>query len=103
MSDDLTPRPRLLPWANDYNKPCYLVTGSRPGYVSRLADRVEAAQLDMADGLLEHAEDLVDDEKTTPDQLRFLVARMGEALTDVCRIAVSRGERIPGPPEDDDN
>ncbi|WP_416971558.1 hypothetical protein [Streptomyces sp. 4F14] len=86
---------RLLPWTNDLNHPCYLVTSPRGGYVSRLADRIEAAQLGMADDLLEHAKDLLDGEKVTEDQLRFLIARMGESMTDLRRIAVSRGERIP--------
>ncbi|MEX3100425.1 hypothetical protein DF268_26790 [Streptomyces sp. V2] len=86
---------RLLPWANDLNQPCYLMTTAEGGYVSRLADRVEAAQLGMAGDLLEHAKDLLDDRKVTEDQLRFLIARMSESMTDLCRIAVSRGERIP--------
>ncbi|KND38366.1 cysteine peptidase family C39 domain-containing protein [Streptomyces acidiscabies] len=86
---------RLLPWANDLNQPCYLMTTSEGGYVSRLADRVEAAQLGMAGDLLEHAKDLLGDQKVTEDQLRFLIARMRESMTDLRRIAESRGERIP--------
>ncbi|MBC9726738.1 hypothetical protein [Streptomyces sp. TRM68367] len=81
---------RLLPWTGEGRKPCYLVTDGT-GYLARLADIVEAVQLDMADELLGHADDLLADRRATPDQLRFLLARMSEALTDVRRIAVSRG------------
>ncbi|TXS40513.1 hypothetical protein EAO75_36780 [Streptomyces sp. uw30] len=34
------------------------------------------------------------DRRPTPAQLRFLLARMGEALSDVCRVAESRGGRL---------
>ncbi|MDW4906941.1 hypothetical protein RB628_16710 [Streptomyces sp. ADMS] len=83
---------RLLPWVTPEGKPAYLFTDGT-GYVSRLADTMEAVQLDMAGDLLDHAADLLDDHRTTPDQLRFVLARMSEALTDVRRIAVSRGAR----------
>jgi hypothetical protein len=49
---------RLLPWAGEAGKPCYLVTDGT-GRLSRLADTVEAVQLDMADELLGHADDLL--------------------------------------------
>jgi hypothetical protein len=81
---------RLLPWAGEEGKPSFLVTDGK-GYVSRLADTVEATQLDMAGDLLDHAADLLADRRATPDQLRYVLARMSEALTDVRRIAVSRG------------
>ncbi|MFM9696819.1 hypothetical protein [Streptomyces europaeiscabiei] len=84
---------RLLPWASPEGRPAYLISDGT-GRVSRLADTVEAVQLDMADDLLEHAADLLTDPRATPDQLRFLLARMSEALTDVRRIAVSRGARL---------
>lgn len=83
---------RLLPWATPEGKPAYLISDGT-GRISRLADTIEAVQLDMADDLLDHAADLLDDHRTTPDQLRFLLARMSEALNDVRRIAVSRGAR----------
>ncbi|MGC9536080.1 hypothetical protein [Streptomyces sp. UG1] len=83
---------RLLPWTGAEGKPCYVV-GDGAGTVSRLADTVESVQLDMADGLLDHAADMLADRRATPAQLRFLLARMSEALTDVRRIAESRGAR----------
>ncbi|WP_328881500.1 hypothetical protein [Streptomyces sp. NBC_00299] len=85
---------RLLPWTGEGGKPCYLDTGGT-GPVSRVADAVESVQLGMAGELLEHVADMLDDRRVTPAQLRFLLARMSEALTDVRRIAESRGARVP--------
>lgn len=93
-------RPRLLPWTGGGGKPCYLVTDGT-GHLSRVADTVEAVQLGMAGDLLDHAADLLADPRATPDQLRFLLARMREALTDVHRIAESRGARLPAPADED--
>ncbi|MDX2879929.1 hypothetical protein [Streptomyces ipomoeae] len=87
---------RLLPWAGSEGKRCYLVTDG-VGYVSRVADNVERVQLGMAGDLLGHAADMLADRRATPAQLRFLLARMHEALTDVHRIAESRGARLPTP------
>ncbi len=55
--------------------------------------RPASVQLDMADDLLDHAADMLADHRATSAQLRFLLARMAEALTDVHRIAESRGAR----------
>ncbi|WP_432135219.1 MULTISPECIES: hypothetical protein [unclassified Streptomyces] len=86
---------RLLPWAGQDGKPCYVV-GDGTGYVSRLADTLEVTQLAMAGDLLGHAADLLADRRATPAQLRYVLARMHEALTDVHRIARSRGARLSG-------
>ncbi|NJP99024.1 hypothetical protein [Streptomyces zingiberis] len=86
---------RLLPWTNE-GRPCYLLGGSdggSDGYVSRMADEVERVQLGMAGDLLGHAEDLLGDRRATAPQLRYLAARLTEALRDVHRIAESRGAR----------
>lgn len=91
---------RLLPWTGEGGKPCYLDTGGT-GPVSRAADAVESVQLAMAGELLDHADDMLADRRATPAQLRFLLARMSEALTDVRRIAESRGARVPVPAWDD--
>ncbi|MFC9670203.1 hypothetical protein [Streptomyces sp. NPDC056949] len=96
-------RPRLLPWSNLDGKPCYLVSdGSGESHLSRAADNVESVQLDMAEELLAHAAYLLGegDRSTTADQLRFLAARLVEALHDVHRIARSRGDRLSGPDDD---
>ncbi|MEU9350264.1 hypothetical protein AB0D65_04420 [Streptomyces griseoloalbus] len=89
----LTPA-RLLPWAGPEGKPCYLLTDGG-GRLSRAADIAEGVQLDMAADLLAHLADMLhDDEHVSAVQLRYLLARLGEALTDVCRIAESRGARL---------
>ncbi|MGX5182740.1 hypothetical protein ACWKT5_07915 [Streptomyces avermitilis] len=104
MTGDRTETVRLLPWSGPEGKPCYVV-GDGTGYVSRMADSVESVQLGMAAQILDHAADMLADHKATAAQLRFLAARMAEALRDVRRIAESRGARLPGPagdgPEDD--
>ncbi|MFJ9676721.1 hypothetical protein ACIRP2_01490 [Streptomyces sp. NPDC101194] len=73
--------------------PCYVV-GDGAGHVSRVADNVESVQLGMAAELLDHVDDMFDDSEVTSVQLRYVVARMAEALRDVCRIAESRGLRL---------
>ncbi|MFC9531348.1 hypothetical protein [Streptomyces sp. NPDC056975] len=102
-------RPRLLPWPNLDGNPCYLLSdGTGSSHLSRVADNVESVQLDMAEELLDHAADLLGDSegegdgRTTAHQLRFLAARLAEALHDVHRIARSRGARLPVPDGDDD-
>ncbi|WP_336053537.1 hypothetical protein [Streptomyces sp. CA2R101] len=83
---------RLLPWASPDGKTCILVSDGH-GYVSRVADAMEAVQLDMADGLLGHATDILDGQDVTAVQLRFLSCQLASALRDVCRVAESRGAR----------
>jgi hypothetical protein len=90
---------RLLPWPGAGGKPCYLV-GDGTGYLSRVADNIECVQLGMSAQLLDHATDMLADHNTTAAQLRYLVARMTEALRDVHRIAESRGARLAGPAYD---
>ncbi|MEV2217101.1 hypothetical protein AB0H86_37730 [Streptomyces sp. NPDC050997] len=92
---------RLLPWASPEGKPCFLSSDGN-GYLSKVADNVESMQLGMAGDLLDHAADMLADRKATSDQLRFLLARMSEALTDVMRVADSRGARMAGKLDDPD-
>lgn len=61
---------------------------------ARAADTVESVQLGMAGDLLDHVADMLDDPDVTPGQLRYVLARMSEALTDVKRVAESRGARL---------
>ncbi|WP_432164804.1 hypothetical protein [Streptomyces sp. bgisy031] len=102
-------RPRLLPWSNPDGNPCWLVSdGGGNSHLARVADHVESIQLDMAEELLDHAADLLGegegegDDRVTERQLRFLAARLTEALHDVHRIAHSRGDRLPVLAGDDD-
>ncbi|MER6380923.1 hypothetical protein [Streptomyces sp. NPDC001250] len=84
---------RLLPWTGADGKPCYLM-GDGTGYVSRLADQIESVQLGMAAGLLDHATELLAEQRLTGGELRFLAERLSESLTDVKRVAESRGARL---------
>ncbi|MFE9725533.1 hypothetical protein ACFYQ5_18510 [Streptomyces sp. NPDC005794] len=84
---------RLLPWTAADGKPCYLLGGGA-GTVSRIADRVESAQLSMAGHLLGHAADLLADRRSTSVQVHYLACRLVESLGDVRRVAESRGRRL---------
>ncbi|MDP5313369.1 MULTISPECIES: hypothetical protein [Streptomyces] len=83
---------RLLPWSGPEGKPCYLSTDDRGGYMSRLADNIEAVQLCMAAHLLEEAWKTLDDQSTDSDDLRHLGHDLTGALRDVLRVAASRGQ-----------
>ncbi|KOV51600.1 hypothetical protein ADL00_40275 [Streptomyces sp. AS58] len=82
---------RLLPWAGRDGKPCYLSTDNPGGYVSRLADHIEAFQLGLAYQLLEHSSQVLDDETKDPEELNLLPTQLASALRDVLRVATSRG------------
>ncbi|MEU5166042.1 MULTISPECIES: hypothetical protein [Streptomyces] len=92
---------RLLPWTTTGGKPCYLL-GDGAGTVSRIADRVESAQLSMAGELLGHAADLLADHRSTGAQVHCLACRLAESLGDVRRVAESRGRRLGDGPGVDD-
>lgn len=82
---------RLLPWSGPGNKPCYLSTDDPDGYMSRLADGIEAIQLGTAADLLEEAADVLDNQETSLTEMRCLVKELTGALRDVYRVATSRG------------
>ncbi|MCI3240579.1 MULTISPECIES: hypothetical protein [Streptomyces] len=84
--------PRLLPWAGEEGKPCYLISDDVGGPLSRLADATESIQLGMGAELLAHAGDLLP--CAPPGELRFLAERLAEALRDALRVAESRGLRL---------
>ncbi|MEH0588725.1 hypothetical protein QA942_33510 [Streptomyces sp. B21-106] len=85
---------RLLPWSGPEGKPCYLSTDDRGGYMSRLADNIEADQLDAAASLLEHASATLDDQDVNPEDLRRLTGELTGTLRDVLRVATSRGHLL---------
>jgi hypothetical protein len=85
-SDEL----RLLPWLGPEGKPCYLSTDDRGGYLSRLADNVEAVQLGTAAELLDEASETLDDKDASPEDVRRLAQELTGALRDVLRVATSR-------------
>ncbi|MFF3832555.1 hypothetical protein ACFYXX_17535 [Streptomyces sp. NPDC002458] len=85
---------RLLPWSGPGDKPCYLSTDDPDGYMSRLADSIEAIQLGTASELLEEASEALDDQNSSLDEMRCLVKELTGALRDVVRIATSRGHLL---------
>lgn len=82
---------RLLPWSGPGDKPCYLSTDDPDGYMSRLADNIEAVQLDSAGELLEEASEALDNQDTSLDEMRCLVKKLTGALRDIIRLATSCG------------
>lgn len=86
---------RLLPWTAPDGKPCYLSTDSDRSRLSLLADDVEAAQLDSGEQVLHGARAVLADTKAGERAVRFALTRTVESLTDVLRIAASRGQRLP--------
>ncbi|WP_338058323.1 hypothetical protein [Streptomyces antioxidans] len=69
------------------------------GYLSKLADEMEAVQLQMGAELIGHARLMLRDRTTDARELRYLSNRLIEALQDALRIAESRGGRLPVPEE----
>ncbi|WP_367044575.1 hypothetical protein [Streptomyces sp. Je 1-332] len=89
----MTNQVRVLPWSTLDGNPCVLV-GPGTGFMARMADNIESVQLGMAGDLLGHAADTIADRKATPEELRFVAARLTESLREVHRIAESRGDRL---------
>ncbi|MFE1770224.1 hypothetical protein [Streptomyces sp. NPDC059008] len=85
------PTPRLLPSTRPDGKPGYLLTDRDDSYVARYADGVEALQLGMCGGLMEHARAMIGDPAVDARQLRFLAQQLCAALADAVRIAQLRG------------
>ncbi|MDX2403432.1 hypothetical protein NJO91_09865 [Streptomyces microflavus] len=85
---------RLLPWSGPGDKPCYLSTDDPDGYMSRLADSIEAIQLDTASELVEEASEALHNQDTSLDEMRCLVKELTGALRDIFRVATSRGHLL---------
>ncbi|MFD4542119.1 hypothetical protein [Streptomyces bauhiniae] len=95
---------RLLPWTNE-GKACWLSPASEGSVISALADVMEAEQTRDGREVLAHARRLME----MPDQLnlhvlKFTAVRLAECLSDVLRVAESRGIRlgVAEPSPDDD-
>ncbi|MEU1317876.1 hypothetical protein [Streptomyces tibetensis] len=93
----VTPPPRLLPWLSAEGNPCYLVTDDNGGYLSRLADELEAVQLATGTDVLGLAREVLDDPAAPYREVRFAGIRLAECLSDALRVAESRGMRLPAP------
>ncbi|MEV6791141.1 hypothetical protein AB0M87_03885 [Streptomyces sp. NPDC051320] len=94
--------PRLLPWPSPEGKPCFLVPDSAGGYLSRLADETEAVQLAMGADVLGHSRKVLADPMSPYAEVRYAGLRLTECLSDVLRVAESRGMRLPAPDDEDD-
>ncbi|MFG3017928.1 hypothetical protein ACGFZQ_05150 [Streptomyces sp. NPDC048254] len=94
--------PRLLPWPTPEGKPCYLVTDNNGGYLSRLADDLETAQLATGIDVLGRARQVLDDPMSPYTEVRYAGIRLAECLTDALRVAESRGMRLVVP-DDEEN
>ncbi|MFF9406280.1 hypothetical protein ACF1B0_12270 [Streptomyces anandii] len=88
---------RLLPWTTPEGKPCYLSTDCDRSRLSRLADDIEAAQLDSGRQMLAGARAVLGDTAAGERAVRFALVRAVESLGEVLRIAVSRGARLGEP------
>ncbi|MEU3518743.1 hypothetical protein ABZ770_26270 [Streptomyces sp. NPDC006654] len=87
---------RLLPWPSPDGKPCYLVTDNNGGYLSRLADDLETTQLATGTDVLGRARQVLDDPMSPYAEIRYAGIRLAECLTDALRVAESRGMRMIG-------
>ncbi|MFI2431229.1 hypothetical protein [Streptomyces sp. NPDC018693] len=91
----------LLPWTSLEGKPCFLSTNNEGGYLSRLADGLEAAQLAEGADVLARARKVLDTPMAPHAELRYAGIRLAECLSDALRVAESRGLRLAesGPPD----
>lgn len=101
VSDEAPVVVRLLPWPSPEGKPCFLRTDCHGGYLSRLADDMEAVQLSMGEEVLAHSREVIEDSKASAPELRYVAAHLGACLSDALRVAESRGMRLPAPPADE--
>ncbi|WP_369361076.1 hypothetical protein [Streptomyces sp. cg2] len=85
---------RLLPWTSPDGKPCYLLGGTGTGYVSRLADKVEAEQMDSAAELVEEACGILTHRLWTPGEIHLLAVELNNHLAKIHRVSESRGARL---------
>ncbi|MGW7261769.1 hypothetical protein [Streptomyces sp. NPDC054834] len=96
-------RRRLLPWTTGDGKPCMLSTDDDGGFLSRLADDFEAAQLATAADLLKAASKVLANPLAPHVEVRYAAVRLSECLTDTLRIAESRGLRLAAPDTEEDD
>ncbi|MBQ0974752.1 hypothetical protein KBZ00_27015 [Streptomyces sp. RK31] len=89
-TDDL----RLLPWRGPDGQRAYLSTDDPNGFLSRLADNLEAAQLKTGADVLSYASRMLDDPDVSAGELRYAARRLAECLADALRVAESRGDRL---------
>ncbi|MFB7323813.1 hypothetical protein [Streptomyces sp. NPDC056190] len=93
---------RLLPWSGPEGKPAVLLTDNTASPLALLADAMEEQQIETAAVIVGLAKPMIEDTASlTTTELRWIVRRLIESLTDVLNICESRGERIPDYDEPD--
>jgi hypothetical protein len=85
---------RLLPWETDTGKPCFLSADDIDGPLSRLADEIEAEQLQDGADVLAGARAVLDDRMAGEYALRRTLRATTQVLGAVLRVADSRGSRL---------
>ncbi|WKU47030.1 hypothetical protein Q3V23_24860 [Streptomyces sp. VNUA116] len=92
---------RLLPWNSPDDKPCFLMPSDGQGRLSRYADTVEAAQMNIGADVLADAEKLLANPRACRHDLRIALHQTAKSLGDVLRVAESRGARLPAPNDEE--
>ncbi|OII67482.1 hypothetical protein BJP39_01070 [Streptomyces sp. CC77] len=85
---------RLLPWTTEGGSPCYVSADEHGGTVSTFADHVEELILDAVEEAIPAAHAVLDRPTARPAELRVALNKMTRLLSDVHRVAQSRGERL---------
>ncbi|NEC22772.1 hypothetical protein [Streptomyces parvus] len=93
---DANGRARLLPWVTDDGKACLLSPSDSGGFLSRLADEFETAQVVLSEETLSEAKTVLEDVMSPHAEVRYTGIRLAECLADLLRIAESRRLRLPG-------
>ncbi|MER6115655.1 hypothetical protein [Streptomyces sp. NPDC001743] len=88
--------PRLLPWTSPEGQPCWLSTDDPDSRMSRLADDMEAEQIECGEEVWAGSRAVLADRAAGERAVRFALTRATESLGDVLRIARSRGHRMHG-------
>ncbi|MEU3032727.1 hypothetical protein ACPCBC_32900 [Streptomyces incarnatus] len=85
---------RLLPWTNE-GKPCWLSPASESSVISAVADFMEAEQVRDGYEVLAHVRRLTEGSvQLDLNVMKFVAVRLAECLSDVLRVAESRGIRL---------
>ncbi|MGP3977302.1 hypothetical protein ACTWQF_25505 [Streptomyces sp. 8N114] len=85
---------RLLPWTTGSGKPCYL-SGTPDSTLSRYADELEEVQLEDSDRALKRVLPLLTRKASADDKTMQATEEAALALSNVIRVADSRGARLP--------
>ncbi|NEB57394.1 hypothetical protein G3I48_34740 [Streptomyces griseus] len=89
------PRLRRLPWTGPDGKAEYVSPGE--GVISEIADSTEAHIISMARDDVAYARSMVDRPEVSRAELRSLVCKLADSLTEVASVAELRGERLSEP------